>query len=79
MGLVAQRLALLGQPVRIRLIEHSDRVPELSVQALADELGATQQNVSHHLALLLDVGWVTVGGRDASCGTGRLSHPVRDV
>jgi len=57
-GLVAQRLALLGQPVRIRLIEHSDRVPELSVQALADELGATQQNVSHHLALLLDIGWV---------------------
>lgn len=50
--LVAARLRLLGQPVRVRLIDRLDRVGEAHVQQLADELGATQQNASKHLTAL---------------------------
>lgn len=39
--------------MRIRIVERLDAHGEASVQALADELGATQQNVSRHLGLLL--------------------------
>ena len=49
---VAHRLAVLGQSVRIRIVEELDREGELCVQALADAVNATQQNVSRHLALL---------------------------
>jgi len=51
---VAHRLAVLGQPLRIRIVEQLDLEGEMCVQALADALGATQQNVSRHLALLYD-------------------------
>lgn len=54
--LVAARLRLLGQPVRVRLIERFDRLGEAHVQQLADELGETQQNMSKHLAALWRVG-----------------------
>ncbi len=49
---VAHRLAVLGQPVRIRMLVQLAAVGEVSVQVLADAVGATQQNVSRHLALL---------------------------
>jgi DNA-binding transcriptional ArsR family regulator len=39
---------------RIRIVEQLDLEGEMCVQALADALGATQQNVSRHLALLYD-------------------------
>lgn len=58
LGQVAHRLTVLGQPVRIRIVELLRRESEISVQALADELGATQQNVSRHLALLYHHGIV---------------------
>lgn len=54
--LVAARLRVLGQPARLRIIERLDRVGEAQVQGLADELGATQQNMSKHLGALWRAG-----------------------
>lgn len=44
--LVAERFRLLGQPVRVHLIDRFDRHGEAHVQQLADEFGVTQQNTS---------------------------------
>jgi ArsR family transcriptional regulator len=46
----------LGQPLRIRLIDLLELRGETTVQALADELGATQQNMSKHLGVLRQAG-----------------------
>jgi DNA-binding transcriptional ArsR family regulator len=53
--LVARRFHLLGEPMRLRLLDRL-RDGEATVQELADGLGASQQNVSRHLALLTDAG-----------------------
>lgn len=58
-NLIASRLRVLGQPLRVRLIDHLDRSGEAHVQALADELAATQQNTSKHLGALWRAGVVT--------------------
>lgn len=49
---VAHRLLTLGQPVRIRILQRLRVEREMNVQALADVLDTTQQNVSRHLGLL---------------------------
>lgn len=54
--LVAGRRRVLGQPVRVRLIDRLDRRGEANVQALADELEASQQNASKHLGALWRAG-----------------------
>jgi ArsR family transcriptional regulator len=51
---VAHRLAVLGQPLRIRIVERLQLEGEMCVQELADALDATQQNVSRHLGLLYE-------------------------
>lgn len=56
--LVAGRFRLLGQPVRVRLIERLDRLGEAHVQDLADDLAVTQQNTSKHLGVLFRAGLV---------------------
>lgn len=56
--LAAARLSALAQPVRIELVELLRRDGEQAVQELADALGATQQNVSKHLAVLQGQGLV---------------------
>jgi DNA-binding transcriptional ArsR family regulator len=48
---IAQRFRVLGEPMRIRLLDHL-RDGESSVQELTSSLGTTQQNVSKHLAVL---------------------------
>lgn len=55
---VAYRLALLAQPLRIRIVKCLEFEGEISVQALADELDGTQQNISRHLSLLYESGVV---------------------
>jgi len=50
--LIATRMQMVTQPLRIRIIDRLDHVGESSVQQLADALDATQQNVSRHLGLL---------------------------
>jgi DNA-binding transcriptional ArsR family regulator len=53
--LIARRFRVLGDPLRVRILDLL-RDQELSVNALAEELDAGQQNVSKHLALLADAG-----------------------
>jgi DNA-binding transcriptional ArsR family regulator len=51
--LIARRFRALGEPLRIRMLDLL-RDQELSVGGLAEQLGASQQNVSKHLALLVE-------------------------
>ncbi|HEX6584447.1 MAG TPA: metalloregulator ArsR/SmtB family transcription factor [Thermoleophilaceae bacterium] len=55
--LIAQRFRVIGEPMRIRLLDHL-RTGPASVGALSETLGATQQNVSKHLGVLLQAGIV---------------------
>lgn len=56
--LVAARFRVLGEPMRIRLLDRL-RDGEASVNDLHASLGGTQQNVSKHLGVLLQAGLVT--------------------
>ncbi len=56
--LVAERLRLLADPTRLRIL-NTLRDGELSVVEIVDSVGASQPNVSRHLALLLRAGIVT--------------------
>lgn len=60
------RLALLGAPTRIRILDQL-RGGERNVQGIADAMTTTQQNVSGHLRLLHGAGVVSrrAGGREA--------------
>jgi DNA-binding transcriptional ArsR family regulator len=53
--LIARRFRAIGEPMRVRILDLL-RDGELSVNELAEQLGAGQQNVSKHLAVLADVG-----------------------
>lgn len=53
--LIARRFRALGEPMRIRLLDHL-RNGEATVGELSEAVGASQQNVSKHLSLLTDVG-----------------------
>ena len=53
--LIARRFRVLGEPMRIKLLDRL-REGEASVNELAEALDASQQNVSKHLAVLADVG-----------------------
>ena len=53
--LIARRFRALGDPLRVRILDLL-RERELSVTTLAERLGAGQQNVSKHLAVLVDSG-----------------------
>jgi DNA-binding transcriptional ArsR family regulator len=56
--LVAQRFRVLGEPMRIKLLDCL-RERDATVGELQDELGATQQNVSKHLGILASAGMVS--------------------
>ena len=55
--LIAERFRVIGEPLRIKLLDRL-RAGEASVGELTDALGATQQNVSRHLAVLHAAGIV---------------------
>lgn len=55
---VAERFRVLGEPMRIRLLE-ALRDGEASVRDLQEATGASQQNVSQHLGVLLRAGVVS--------------------
>ena len=55
--LIARRFRLLAEPTRIKLLDRL-RDGEATVNQLSEELGASQQNVSKHLAVLADAGIV---------------------
>jgi DNA-binding transcriptional ArsR family regulator len=56
--LIARRFHALSDPNRLRILDQLRVREEASVGELADALGATQQNVSKHLAALRDEGFV---------------------
>src|SRR5688572_1870501 len=56
--LIAQRFRVIGEPMRIRLLDHL-RTGPASVGELSEAVGATQQNVSKHLGVLLQAGIVS--------------------
>lgn len=55
---IAQRFRVLGEPMRIRLLDRL-REGEASVQELTDALATTQQNTSKHLSILHTAGIVS--------------------
>jgi DNA-binding transcriptional ArsR family regulator len=55
--LIAQRFRVLGEPMRIRLLD-SLRDGPATVAELQASTGASQQNVSKHLGMLLEAGLV---------------------
>ena len=56
--LIAQRFRVLGEPMRIRLLDRL-RDGAATVQELQEATGASQQNVSKHLGVLLGAGMVS--------------------
>ena len=56
--LIARRFRVLGDPNRIRLLDLL-REHDATVTELHEALGASQQNVSKHLGVLLQAGIVT--------------------
>ncbi|QEC48243.1 winged helix-turn-helix transcriptional regulator [Baekduia soli] len=55
--LVASRFRVLAEPMRIRLLDRL-RDGDATVGELQEALGASQQNVSKHLGVLLNAGMV---------------------
>lgn len=55
--LIARRFRVIGEPMRIKLLDRL-RESEASVGELSDSVGASQQNVSKHLGVLLEAGIV---------------------
>ena len=53
--LIARRFRVLGEPMRIRLLDQL-RNGEATVGELSEALAASQQNVSKHLSVLSDTG-----------------------
>jgi DNA-binding transcriptional ArsR family regulator len=56
-GLIAERLRVLGQPLRVKLIARI-AAEGSTVQQLVEALGTTQQNISQHLGILRRAGIV---------------------
>ncbi|MGZ4300502.1 MAG: ArsR/SmtB family transcription factor [Gaiellaceae bacterium] len=55
--LIARRFRVIGEPMRIKLLDQL-REGEATVGELSAALSASQQNVSKHLSVLADVGIV---------------------
>ncbi|HKJ35909.1 MAG TPA: metalloregulator ArsR/SmtB family transcription factor [Solirubrobacterales bacterium] len=50
--LIADRFRLLGEPMRVRALDHLREAGEASVGELAEALDSSQQNLSKHLSAL---------------------------
>jgi len=55
--LIAARFRVLAEPMRIKLLDRL-REGDATVQELQQALGASQQNISKHLGVLLNAGMV---------------------
>src|SRR6516164_255838 len=53
--LIARRFRMLAEPTRIKLLDRL-REGEANVNELSEGLGASQQNISKHLAMLAEAG-----------------------
>jgi DNA-binding transcriptional ArsR family regulator len=63
--LIAKRFRVLGDPLRITLLDRL-RDGEATVSELREATGASQQNVSKHLGVLLEAGIVRRAKRGTS-------------
>ncbi len=72
--LIAERFRLLGEPMRIRLLDRL-RDGEATVRELQEATGASQQNVSQHLGALLRAGIVAAASRATSPSTRSPTRP----
>ncbi|MDX6635512.1 MAG: hypothetical protein QOF06_1715 [Solirubrobacterales bacterium] len=64
--LIARRFRALADPTRLRILDHLRNNDEASVGEITEALGASQQNVSKHLAALHAEGFVTRRKRGTS-------------
>lgn len=55
--LIAQRFRIIGEPMRIRLLDALREGP-MTINELTEAVGATQQNVSKHVGVLAQAGIV---------------------
>jgi DNA-binding transcriptional ArsR family regulator len=55
--LIAQRFRVIGEPMRIRVLDALRDGP-MTINELTEALGATQQNVSKHVGVLAQAGIV---------------------
>jgi len=55
--LIAQRFRVIGEPMRIRILD-SLRERALTINELTETLGASQQNISKHVGVLVQAGIV---------------------
>jgi DNA-binding transcriptional ArsR family regulator len=55
--LIAQRFRVIGEPMRIRILD-SLRDRALTINELTETVGASQQNVSKHVSVLTQAGIV---------------------
>ena len=56
--LVTDRLRILADPTRVRIMRHLETRGSATVQEVCDGLGGAHQNVSKHLRMLLRAGVV---------------------
>ena len=63
--MIAARFRVLAEPMRIKLLDRL-RDGDATVQELQEALGASQQNVSKHLGVLLSAGMVSRAKRGTS-------------
>lgn len=56
---VAERFRLLGEPVRLQMLNHLNIKGEMNVQELIDATGQQQANVSKHLKIMTQAGLVS--------------------
>lgn len=71
--LIGRHLKVIGQPVRVRLIETLERCGEASVSELAEAVGVSVFDASQHLAILRGGGIV----RRRKAGRQQLYRLVR--
>ncbi len=71
---VAQQFRVLGEPMRLKILQLICRKP-LTVGEIVNATGATQSNISKHLALLASAGIIT-RQKDAQFVYYHLSDPL---
>lgn len=73
---IARHLKVIGQPVRVRLIETLDRAGEASVGQLAAAVGVSITDASQHLKILRE-GGIVARRQNGRHGVYQLVAPAR--
>lgn len=71
---IAQHFKLLGEPMRLKILQALCRKP-LTVTEIVEATGATQANISKHLALLATAGILT-REKDGQCVYYGMKDPL---